>query len=177
VVYRIRAAWCFEVLGNSAGAAHARAFCRTQGKCSDCAYYKRIVDPVTDVLVISADRELRARLETEACDSVAVHFAQDGYEASTAVATIRPAFVVIDGRATSGVDQTIVERVLNDSRVPGLRVVLYGSFSARSQSARPRTFTLTQTTLRLRDIAGLIASMPVEVKPITADGLAEPPNQ
>jgi hypothetical protein len=39
-VYRVRAAFCFEMLGMGADADHLKVFC--QNSCEDCAYYRRV---------------------------------------------------------------------------------------------------------------------------------------
>jgi hypothetical protein len=50
--YRVRAAWCFEMLGMEKEAGHARLFC--QDSCEDCAYYLRAKGLKIHVLVASA---------------------------------------------------------------------------------------------------------------------------
>ena len=177
VVYRVRAAWCFDVLGSNGGAGHSRTFCTGQGGCSECAYYKRVCGLATSVLVITADRALRAALESEACDSVAVHFARDGYEASELVAAVRPAFAVVDSRAPDGPDETILEHLMNDTRVPGLRVVVLGNSPSCARKHSPRLFVIAKTSLQLRDIAALIESVPVERKIAGVPRPDQPPNQ
>ena len=177
VVYRVRAAWCFDVLGSNGGAGHSRTFCTVQGGCSECAYYKRVCGLATSVLVITADRALRAVLESEACDSVVVHFARDGYEASALIAAVRPAFAVVDSRGPDGLNETIIEHLMSDRRAPGLRVVVFGNSPSRAQGHSPRVFGITKTSLQLRDIVALIESVPVERKVVVVPRPDQPPNQ
>ena len=166
-VYRVRAAWCFEVLGADCGADRARAFCGSQGGCSECAYYKRVLGLQTSVLLITADPALRASLESEKHDSLAVHFARDGYEASSLVVTARPSFVVVDTRTPGMSVEGLLEHLLKDSRAPRLRVILYGESVPRLRDHASRVLAIVEAPLHLRDIAALIASVPVEHKQAT----------
>ena len=176
-VYRVRSAWCFEVLGADCGADRARAFCASQGGCSECAYYKRVLGLQTSVLLITTDPALRASLESETHDSLAVHFARDGYEASSLVVTARPSFVVVDSRAHDMPVACLLDHLLNDSRAPWLRVILYGEVVPRLQYHASRVFAIVKAPLHLCDIAALIASVPVEHRQVAPDNRTDPENQ
>jgi excisionase family DNA binding protein len=86
VVYRVRAAWCFEVADLEQDIGHARQFCGNVC-CQDCAYFRRIRGMATNVLVITANEEFIARLADDENENIALSFARSGYEASAVYRT------------------------------------------------------------------------------------------
>lgn len=120
--YRVRAAWCFEMLNLPDGAGHARQFCNTS--CTDCVYFQRIKGSVTKVMVVSRDREMVRRLDAEQSDCLSLRFARNGYEASALVESFQPAFVIVDAELAGGECDELVSCLSHDARVPGLKVFL-----------------------------------------------------
>lgn len=160
VVYRIRAAWCFEVMGVEGSASHARNYCASQGACAECPYYGYIYGLAPCVLIITPDRSLLSALESENSGTIAAHFAADAYEASALMASVRPAFVVVDARGSGDLDLKLLEHLTNDPRAPGLEVIVYGG-TAKERSCSPRTHWLVKDPLSLRYLADFIAAIPV----------------
>ena len=56
VVYRVRAAWCFELAGVSDEIGHGRQYCGTT--CEHCAYYQRVTARSINSLIVTSDAGL-----------------------------------------------------------------------------------------------------------------------
>jgi excisionase family DNA binding protein len=120
--YRVRAAWCFEMLGTGKDARHARLFC--QDSCEDCAYYRRVKGLKIHVLVASQDEDLILRLAEEESEGLSLRVVHNGYEASAVIPDFRPAFAVIDRDLMPNGGQDLVECLTTDLRVPGLKIIM-----------------------------------------------------
>lgn len=153
VVYRVRASWCFAVLGRNEGAEHARHFCRSQISCQECAYYQQVCSVPARVLVIGPTEAMRLMLG-EAPPSLTLEFGGSGYEASALISTFRPLFAVVDESLLGSHGGNLLDNLAQETRVPGLRVLL----------AVSTTDTLPPAVTQFID--GFL------VKPFTASGLA-----
>ncbi len=132
VVYRVRAAWCFQVAGLGRDIGHAKHFCRTS--CQDCSYYRRVRGMAAHVLVITSDRVLVQALSRDSGHGVAFQIAGNPYEASAAIEGFHPGFLVLD-RDTVGLNEAdLMDCLARDPRVPGLKVIL----AIRQGAAEPR---------------------------------------
>ena len=122
VVYQIRAAWCFRVatsLGCELG--QKQSFCATS--CEDCTYYRRASGQATNVLVITSDNELVGDLGV-GDDTLALRFARNAYEASAMICTFRAAFVVVDQEVIANSQSDLLDCLIADPRLPGVRIIL-----------------------------------------------------
>lgn len=121
LVYQARVEHCYKLaeLGEKAG--HKCKFCRTD--CIDCPFYRASNGLATTVLVITRDealvRHLRKRIDA---GRVSLHFARTGYESSTLVGTLRPAVVILDTEHPETSEGRLMESILQDDRVPGVKV-------------------------------------------------------
>ena len=122
VVYQIRAAWCFRVatsLGCEIG--QKQSFCATS--CEDCTYYRRASGQATNVLVITSDNELVDDLGG-GDDTLALRFARNAYEASAMIGTFHAAFVVVDQDVIANNQPDLLDCLIADPRLPGVRIIL-----------------------------------------------------
>ncbi|MBI4910386.1 MAG: helix-turn-helix domain-containing protein [Acidobacteria bacterium] len=169
VVYRVRAAWCFEVAGLGPEIGHARTFCSAQNSCQDCVYYQR-VSGTAKVLVISADERLVSRLSVEGHDGLSLTFTANAYEASALIGAIRPGFVIVDVDLCGAGEPPLLECLLHESRVPGLRIIRCGLRG--HQVATPSGNSLIPAWLEKpfdrAAIDRIIRSIPVEQCPTAA---------
>jgi excisionase family DNA binding protein len=120
--YRVRAAWCFEMLSLGGEAGHARLFC--QDSCEDCAYYRRVKGLKIHVLVASKDEDLIRHLAEEESEGLSLRVVHSGYAASALIHDFRPAFAVIDRDLMPDGGKELVEYLTADPRVPGLQIIL-----------------------------------------------------
>jgi excisionase family DNA binding protein len=122
VVYRVRATRCFLMAGLETDVGHARQFC--EGSCEECVYFRRLQGLSTQVIFITADEELVARIEWGKGDPVALRFARNGYEASAIVQDFQPEVMVIDLEGLPDQGLGLLDSIAADPRLPRLRVVL-----------------------------------------------------
>lgn len=174
VVYRVRAAWCFEVADLEQDIGHARQFCGNVC-CQDCAYYRRIRGMATNVLVITANEELIARLADDENENIALSFARSGYEASAVISSFRPAFVLVDQKMLEEDGSELLECLAHDSRVPGLKILLAvyrtSTPTGADEPAPDYVDGMIEKPISTNRIATLIESFPVEI-PAAQDGSA-----
>lgn len=158
IVYRVRAAWCFELLAQGGSLGHARQFCPS-GSCEECAYYERVRGLAARVLVVSADPDLTAALGEHTRAGTALCFAANAYEASGLIPIFRPAFVIVD-QALPGWRE-LAGCLARDTRAPGLKVVL--AMSGSRPGAPPEGIdALLAKPFDAEDIAAAIRQFPVE---------------
>lgn len=122
VVYRVRATRCFLMAGLETDVGHARQFC--EGSCEDCVYFRRLQGLSTQVIFITADEELVARIEWRHEDPVALRFARNGYEASAIIQDFQPEVMIIDLEGLPDQGMGLLDSIAADPRLPRVRVVL-----------------------------------------------------
>lgn len=164
VVYGARAAWCFQLAGLNRDIGHARCFCATS--CQECVYYRRVQGLATNVLVITSDKDLMARLVGEENESVTLRFARNGYEASGILGDFRPAFVVVDQELAQGGVAELLECLACDPRIAGVKIILGvppGIVTSGKGRRRPEAVVgILEKPFGRRRIAAVINSFPVE---------------
>jgi excisionase family DNA binding protein len=162
VVYQVRAAWCFQVLGLEHDVGHSKQFCTTS--CSECVYYRRVRGFRTNVLIITSDENLVRCLAEQTNESVAISFARNPYEASALINTFRPAFVVVDEELAAG-RAGLLDSLASDARVPGLKVILAIRSLRTARSNQPGMQRIAGVIVKpftLERIAAVIHRLPVE---------------
>ena len=122
VVYQIHAAWCFRIATNlGCEIGQKQGFCSTP--CEECPYYRRASGQPTNVLVITCDPDLVDALRSPQ-DTLALRFARNAYEASAAISEFRAAFVVIDEEVIADGQRDLVDLLIGDARLPGVRIIV-----------------------------------------------------
>ncbi len=123
VVYRTRAQRCYEVIKVAAELGHQRIFCK--GTCETCDYYKRVHAQRTNVLVVSDNQILAALLKREAQSAAFnLEITVCEYTCSALVDTFRPDYVLVDCSLGLQRTQDICAHLLQDPRIPLVRVIL-----------------------------------------------------
>jgi len=166
VVYRVRAAWCFEVIGLGGDVGHAMQFCGTT--CENCAYYQRVTGQAINALIVTSDDELIRSLRTDPTQGISLRFARNGYETSAIIGDFRPAFVVVDEEVVIGGEPGLLDCLAGDPRVPGLKIVLAAESGTASLGSRKDVVRVIEKPFDKRGIAAVIHSFPVEALPAGA---------
>lgn len=164
VVYRVRAAWCFEVLGTGVENSHSRQFCRNQDSCQDCLYYRRVRGAAVRVLVVTADHALVERLGACGQAGIELTFAANSYQTSRMIGEARPDLVILDEELCECSEPNLLKELVHESRVPGLKIALCGAHRELHTSPREEQAILArlQKPFDSAAIAALLDSMPVE---------------
>jgi len=167
VVFKVRAAWCFQIATLGLDTGHARRFCPTS--CDDCAYYRRVNGIPTNVLIVSPDTELFADLRTMPHDDLVLRFAQNPYEASAVVESFLPAFAVVDLELTAPRRGGFLENLRRDPRLPGLKTVVAVTPGRSGGAGRGEMSQFVvghiEKPFNLDHIRAVIESFPVESPP------------
>lgn len=176
VVYRVRAARCFLMAGLEPDVGHARRFCQTS--CEECVYYRRVKGLATNVLFITSDDNLIAELSGEQDERVALRFARNAYEASAIIPDFRPAFVAIDVERIPAADTELVNSLVADPRVPGLKIILVVPPGRRGRGHRQARNDLIVGVLEkpfaTRRIAEFLNGIPVNSEVLEDSAVLDP---
>lgn len=122
-VYHLRAQRCYEVAKLSRDIGHTRLFCK--GDCTDCDYYRHVHLQAVNVMVVTDDRGLIESLEKDKQTApYSLEITDCEYSCSALVDSYRPDYVVVD--CSFGPDRSadICNHLLDDPRLPHVRVVL-----------------------------------------------------
>jgi excisionase family DNA binding protein len=167
VVYQIRAAWCFRVatsLGCEIG--KKQSFCATS--CEDCAYYRRASGQATNVLVITSDKDFVDDLGV-GDDTLELRFARNAYEASAVVCTFHAAFVVVDQEVIANGQPDLLDSLMADPRLPGVRIILGVSKGSCTRNRSPfekGIVSAIEKPFGQDRIAEVVNKFPVEPVPV-----------
>ncbi len=165
VVYRVRAAWCFQIAGLSQDIGHAKHFCRTS--CRDCAYYRRVRGLASHVLVVTSDKAFQYRLSAGEPKQLALQFAQNAYEASAAIQSFRPGFVIVDRELNGADENELIQCLASDARIPGLRIILAVAPGIGKRGLtgpnQDRVVAVLEKPFESNRVAAVIDSLPVEL--------------
>jgi TusE/DsrC/DsvC family sulfur relay protein len=176
-VFRVRAAWCFEFAAMGTEAGSGGPLCPTT--CKECAYYRRAVGKPTEVLVVTSDQDLVRDLKEPACDAISLRFARNAYEASMVVQTALPAFAVVDRETVSGGGEGLVEGLVHDARLPGLKIVVAVAHGDEQMLVGDDDWRFVVRVLEkpfgVNRIAEIIDGFPVEeIDPELVAGMSQP---
>ncbi len=162
VVFRVRAALCFELLGLGKEVGHAKVFCREC--CEECTYYRRVKGLKINVLVVSRDEDLIGSLGGPESETLSLRFARNAYEASALIHDFHPAFAVVDRSLFTDGGMELVECLTADPRLPGLKIILAvsgGGNRRRKESEQVAAEVLVKPFGPDR-VAAVVNKLPVE---------------
>lgn len=167
VVYRVGAAGCFLMARMEAEIGHSKRFC--ENTCQDCIYYRRVNGLATNLLVITSDEHLVEQLVVAKDDSIEIRFAANGYDASAAIQSFRPAFAVVDQELLATTEGGLLDSLADDPRVPGLKIILVYPPGQKDRTREPPEkrpiVGVIEKPLRLAAITNVISSFPVDSLP------------
>lgn len=164
VVYRVRAAWCFEMTGFEGDTGHAKQFCGTS--CEDCAYYQRTTSRSVKALIVTCDDSLIQTLRSDPTPGVSLRFARNAYETSAMVGEFRPIFVIVDEEMVLAGEPGLLDCLSCDRRVAGLRIVLVTEPGGGARLGnRKDVLCVVEKPLDRRKIVDVVQTLPVEAVP------------
>jgi AmiR/NasT family two-component response regulator len=126
------------------------------------------------VLVVTRDREMIRKLDTEQSECLSLRFARNGYEASALVESFQPAFVIVDAELPGRECDELVTCLSHDARVPGLKVFLAAPYGFEGTPPGNGVTGVLMKPFGADGIRAAVDSVEVEVYPAAYDGTASP---
>ncbi len=122
-VYQLRAQRCYEVAKLAKDIGHTKLFCKDD--CLDCDYYRHVHLQDLNVMVVTEDQTLIAALEKDKQTApYSLEITNCEYTCSALVDSFRPDYVVLDCAFGSERSADICNHLVEDPRLPYVRVVL-----------------------------------------------------
>ncbi|MCK5619065.1 MAG: excisionase family DNA-binding protein [Candidatus Krumholzibacteria bacterium] len=124
-VYLMRAQRCYEVAKLAPQSGHLKAYC--EKTCDECEYYRLVHEQNANVLVVTDDVALAEKLKREAeSRNFNLEIADCEYICSLKITKFRPDFAVVDCSLGRQASSDISRHLVQDPRIPSVRVVLAG---------------------------------------------------
>ena len=154
-VYQMRAQRCYELMRLAPDADHPKLFCG--GGCQDCDYFQSVHEQAINVLIITSDKQLVQTLRDDTSrDNFNIEFTDCEYACSAIVNEFRPDFAVVDCRIGAELSREITKHLIQDPRVPYVRVVMAANESEFPASCEKEIFARMQRPFSIQDIADCI---------------------
>ncbi len=122
LVYRARAAKCYEMSSLTRKRGFEGLFCETS--CEECPYYETRQSRPLNILIITDKEELKTLAEHPEGSRLRIRYTSCEYECSLLVDTFRPDFVVVDCVIAQEKVRQLCQHLASDPRVPGLKIIL-----------------------------------------------------
>jgi excisionase family DNA binding protein len=159
VVYMLRAQRCYKVAKFAPQIGHNKLFCKRS--CEECDYYRMVREQATNILVFTDNQDLaeslaqaveheRFRLETTDCE----------YKCSALVDVFRPDYVVIDCSLGQDTSRDICRHLVQDPRVPYVRVIMAGADDEFPEGCDKEVFARIEKPFGMREIVECIDGVP-----------------
>jgi DNA-binding response OmpR family regulator len=149
----MRAQRCYEV----AKLAPDRAKILCEGSCQECDYYDEVFGQNTNVLVVTDDPVQESILRAGAREA-AFNFeiADCEYRCSALVNQFKPDFVFVDCSLGPQASRDITLHLVQDPRIPLVRVVLAGSENDFPRECERGVFARIERPFTIRDIGDCV---------------------
>lgn len=159
-VYLLRARRCYEVARLATDVGHKKLFC--QKSCAECDYYQAVQRQGKSVLVVTDNQDLAASLLAGAEGlGVRLEVTDCEYKCSAVVEVLRPDYVVIDCSLGPEVSRDICHHVLQDPRIPYVRVIMAGEQAEFPEGCDKQVFARLEKPFNVKDIMDCIHGSPV----------------
>ncbi len=150
-VYALRALRCYEVAKLSPGLPHAKLFCRE--RCEDCDYYKEMHGKIANILIVTNDRVLTNNLIAEADGArFNLEITDCEYSCSAIINHFKPDFVIVDCILGRQVSRQISRHIMEDPRIPYVRVIFAGSKEEYARQCDREVFARITRPFAIGDI-------------------------
>lgn len=125
-VYQLRALRCYEVAKLAPDAHHPKIYCSQH--CDDCSYYKEMHGRRANILVVTNDQALSDELLAHAEEAgFNLELTDCEYNCAAVIEHFKPDFVIIDCNLGLEVSRLMSGHIMNDPRIPYVRVILAGT--------------------------------------------------
>jgi hypothetical protein len=130
---------------------HNKIYC--DGSCADCDYYIRVHKQITNVMVVTRDPDLTASLEVDKTSApYNLEITDCEYSCSALVDRFRADYIVIDRSLGSDKANDICDHLLEDPRLPFVRVVMAVERGEFPESCDKKVFARIEKPFHISDI-------------------------
>jgi excisionase family DNA binding protein len=156
VVYEMRAQRCYEVVERAKEVGHNKIFC--QQTCDNCDYYRVVHQQAANILVVTNNERLAVDLKTGASKAgFNLETTDCEYRCSALVDVFRPDFAVIDCSLGAQFTRDIADHIIQDPRVPFIRVILAADSGGFPTECNKEVFARIEKPFDARAIAQCIS--------------------
>lgn len=156
VVYEMRAERCYEVVERAREIGHNKVFCKQT--CAECDYYRAVHDQAANVLVITDNEVLADTLKRGAAQQgFNLEVADCEYTTSAVVDSFRPDVAVVDCSLGKQLTRDICDHLVEDPRVPFIRVVLAASEGEVPAECNKEVFARIEKPFDIRHVAEFVS--------------------
>jgi len=160
-VYLLRAQRCYDVAKFAPKAFHPKIYCKEA--CEDCNYFKEVHGQTTNVLVVTDDSELTSELKNSVgAARFNLETAHCEYACSMVVTHFKPDFAIIDCSLGQEASREITNHLVEDPRVPFVRVVLAANEGEFPNECEKLVFARLKRPFDVNDINECIEGMVTE---------------
>jgi excisionase family DNA binding protein len=132
ITYRSGSKRCYELRNLPEGTGCLGVHCVSS--CEECEYYKLVKGRGPNVLIIAKDRSLVGDLgEPDNIESPKVKIVNSEYECAAAIEKFKPDCIVVDCAIGKKGTKSICRSLLDDPRLPQVRIVLASKSERRNQ--------------------------------------------
>ncbi|MFH1574455.1 MAG: helix-turn-helix domain-containing protein [Acidobacteriota bacterium] len=153
--YLMRAHRCYELAKVAPAAFHPKVFCN--GGCESCSYFIEVQGQRANVLVITNDpdltRELRSRIGEAGFN---LEITDCEYSCSAILNRFRADYAIVDCNLGRQATADIVKHLMQDPRIPFVRIVLAGSAEERPGDCEMQVFARIERPWTFGDIVECI---------------------
>ena len=156
VVYEMRAERCYEVVERAREIGHQKVFC--QQSCAECDYYRAVHDQAANVLVITDNEVLAETLKSGAArEGFNLEVTDCEYTTSAVVDSFRPDVAVVDCSLGKQLTRDICDHLVEDPRVPFIRVVLAAGEGEVPAECDKEVFARIEKPFDIRHVAEFVS--------------------
>jgi DNA-binding NtrC family response regulator len=160
----MRAQRCYEMSRFAPDAFHPKTFCKQT--CDECDYYKEVLGQKTNVLVVTDNSKLANNLLDQAEKArFNIEVADCEYSCSMAVNHFKPDFAVVDCSLGHEASRDITRHLVEDPRVPFVRVVLAANDGEFPNECDEIVFARLERPFDIDDIDACIDGALVKERP------------
>ncbi len=160
-VYLMRAQRCYEVAKFAPETIHPKTFCKKT--CDECDYFMEVHGQTINVLVVTDDPELTDELKKAVISGrFNLEIADCEYTCSTVVNHFKPDFAIVDCSLGIEASRDITNHLVEDPRVPFVRVVLAANEGEFPNECEKIVFARLERPFGIVDINECIDDMMLE---------------
>jgi len=173
IVYRSRSRRCYQMRNLPVEAGHSRIYC--DGPCEECEYYLTVGETRANVVVVTDEDKLRAKLEEESSSAdFDLRFADCEYRCSMMVEKHRPDYIVIDCNMGLERSRDFAQIIDEDPRIPFVRVILAGDEAEQPEKCDKLVFAYIKHPFNTEMLSNLIGGTCLAAPGDTQNGDVRP---